>query len=59
MLECSAGCIGYANHFDEHTEPGNLYIFQCTASISGKACPKMMTCVRAPLPFQIAYELID
>jgi hypothetical protein len=21
MLERSAGCIGYANHFDEHTEP--------------------------------------
>jgi hypothetical protein len=43
MLERSAGCIGYANHFDEDTDQAISH-FLVHRIVSGKACPKMMTC---------------
>jgi hypothetical protein len=47
MLERSAGCIGYANHFDEDTEPAISH-FAVQRIVSGKACPKMMTSALSP-----------
>jgi hypothetical protein len=56
MLERSAGCIGYANHFDEHTEPAISTFSSAPHRFRESVSQNDELCARPRFPFKNAYN---